>query len=109
MPVFIRMLESQDRDVQFYSAAALSNLAVHGTCVCVCVCVCVCETLTVHVSVGYDLFYSCVGVSVTRLSFLCGPYINTTTTVCRHLQTNHDGIWQWESPEATHYTDDYRY
>ena len=33
VPVFIRMLESQDRDVQFYSAAALSNLAVHGECV----------------------------------------------------------------------------
>ena len=33
VPVFIRMLESQDKDVQFYSAAALSNLAVHGECV----------------------------------------------------------------------------
>ena len=28
--VFIKLLESTDEDVQFYSAAALSNLAVHG-------------------------------------------------------------------------------
>ena len=28
--VFIKLLESRDIDVQFYCAAALSNIAVHG-------------------------------------------------------------------------------
>lgn len=28
--VFVQLLGSSDEDVQFYSAAALSNLAVHG-------------------------------------------------------------------------------
>ena len=28
--VFVRLLGSKDADVQFYCAAALSNLAVHG-------------------------------------------------------------------------------
>lgn len=28
--VFVQLLESEDEDVQFYCAAALSNLAVHG-------------------------------------------------------------------------------
>lgn len=28
--VFVQLLESSDEDIQFYSAAALSNLAVHG-------------------------------------------------------------------------------
>ena len=31
--VFVQLLESSDEDIQFYSAAALSNLAVHGMCV----------------------------------------------------------------------------
>ena len=30
MPVFVQLLDSSDEDVQFYCAAALSNLAVHG-------------------------------------------------------------------------------
>ncbi len=30
MPVFVHLLESSDEDVRFYSAAALSNIAVHG-------------------------------------------------------------------------------
>ena len=30
--VFVQLLESSDEDVQFYAAAALSNLAVHGVC-----------------------------------------------------------------------------
>ena len=30
IPVFVQLLESGDEDVQFYCAAALSNLAVHG-------------------------------------------------------------------------------
>ena len=32
--VFVQLLESQDEDVQFYCAAALSNLAVRGVYVC---------------------------------------------------------------------------
>ena len=39
--VFVQLLDCNDEDVQFYSAAALSNLAVHGMTghdVCVCVC-----------------------------------------------------------------------
>lgn len=28
--VFVQLLDSSDEDIQFYSAAALSNLAVHG-------------------------------------------------------------------------------
>ena len=32
VPVFVRLLESRDVDVQFYCAAAISNLAVHGMC-----------------------------------------------------------------------------
>lgn len=32
--VFVQLLESNDEDVQFYCAAALSNLAVRGVCVC---------------------------------------------------------------------------
>ena len=31
IPVLIRLLQSQDEDVQYYSAAAISNLAVDGT------------------------------------------------------------------------------
>ena len=30
VPVFVQLLDSSDEDVQFYCAAALSNLAVHG-------------------------------------------------------------------------------
>ena len=30
IPVFVQLLDSSDEDVQFYCAAALSNLAVHG-------------------------------------------------------------------------------
>ena len=33
VPVFIKLLESRDTDVQFYSAAALSNLSVHRKCI----------------------------------------------------------------------------
>lgn len=38
--VFVQLLESGDEDVQFYSAASLSNLAVHGTLMCACACMC---------------------------------------------------------------------
>ena len=34
---FVKLLESNDEDVQFYSAAALSNLAVHGNLVTFCI------------------------------------------------------------------------
>lgn len=30
LPVFIKLLRSQDQDIQYYCAAALSNLAVDG-------------------------------------------------------------------------------
>ena len=37
VPIFIRLLDSRDIDVQFYSSAALSNLAVHGNGLCTCI------------------------------------------------------------------------
>ena len=56
VPVFVQLLDSRDVDVQFYCAAALSNLAVSGEWVCVvcgvCVCVCVCSGVGTVVTVA---------------------------------------------------------
>jgi len=32
VPIFVHLLDSSDEDIRFYSAAALSNIAVNGKC-----------------------------------------------------------------------------
>ena len=54
IPVLIKLLQSQDEDVQYYSAAAISNLAVDGNSTHDAHCIsrmCVCMTSSSRMSI----------------------------------------------------------
>ena len=99
--MFVHLLESKDADVQFYCAAALSNLAVHGTHVlrsCIIHIHIECTMYIVHVYIHvYMYIHVCVCCILHTYMYMC-MYIHMYMYMYMHVKMASYNMAQYYRP-----------